>query len=42
MRLASLPALAQSPASMKLYVFSSGSLGGFPNGMRPSPLRCLQ
>src|SRR5215472_8114363 len=28
--LASLPALAQSPAGMKLYVFSSGSLGGFP------------
>jgi len=28
--LASLPALAQSPAGMKLYVFTSGSLGGFP------------
>src|ERR1700694_3449659 len=26
----SLPALAQSPAGMKLYVFTSGSLGGFP------------
>lgn len=24
------PALAQSPAGMKLYVFTSGSLGGFP------------
>jgi len=34
MRLASLPAPAQSPAGMELYVFSSGSLGGFPNGMR--------
>jgi len=30
--LASLPALAQSPAGMKLYVFTSGSLGGFPKG----------
>jgi N-acyl homoserine lactone hydrolase len=29
---ASLPALAQSPAGMRLYVFSSGSLGGFPKG----------
>src|SRR5215471_10471809 len=28
--LASLPAQAQSPAGMKLYVFTSGSLGGFP------------
>src|SRR5437899_12603127 len=26
----SLPALAQSPAGMRLYVFTSGSLGGFP------------
>jgi len=34
MRLASLPAPAQSPAGMKLYVFTLGSLGGFPNGMR--------
>ncbi|HXJ82362.1 MAG TPA: N-acyl homoserine lactonase family protein [Candidatus Methylomirabilis sp.] len=25
-----LPALAQSPAGMQLYVFTSGSLGGFP------------
>ena len=30
--LTSLPALAQSPAGMKLYVFTSGSLGGFPKG----------
>src|SRR4030095_10331235 len=28
--LLSLPALAQSPAGMQLYVFTSGSLGGFP------------
>src|SRR5437667_12097331 len=28
----SLPALAQSPSGMRLYVFSSGSLGGFPKG----------
>ena len=28
--LTSVPALAQSPAGMKLYVFTSGSLGGFP------------
>ena len=28
--LTSLPAFAQSPAGMKLYVFTSGSLGGFP------------
>jgi N-acyl homoserine lactone hydrolase len=25
-----MPALAQSPAGMRLYVFTSGSLGGFP------------
>jgi N-acyl homoserine lactone hydrolase len=25
-----IPALAQSPAGMRLYVFTSGSLGGFP------------
>ncbi len=30
--LSSLPAFAQSPAGMRLYVFSSGSLGGFPKG----------
>ena len=30
--LSCLPALAQSPAGMKLYVFTSGSLGGFPKG----------
>src|SRR5437762_5216812 len=30
--LASLPALAQSAAGMELYVFTSGSLGGFPKG----------
>jgi len=30
--LTSLPALAQSPAGMKLYVFTSGSLGGFDKG----------
>lgn len=28
----SMPASAQSPAGMRLYVFSSGSLGGFPKG----------
>src|SRR5262249_6407800 len=28
--LASLPAQPQSPSGMKLYVFTSGSLGGFP------------
>ena len=28
--LLSLPALAESPQGMKLYVFTSGSLGGFP------------
>jgi len=27
-----LPAFAQSPAGMRLYVFTSGSLGGFPKG----------
>jgi glyoxylase-like metal-dependent hydrolase (beta-lactamase superfamily II) len=26
------PVLAQSPAGMRLYVFTSGSLGGFPKG----------
>lgn len=26
------PAFAQSPSGMRLYVFSSGSLGGFPKG----------
>jgi len=26
------PAPAQSPAGMRLYVFTSGSLGGFPKG----------
>ena len=25
-----VPAVAQSPAGMRLYVFTSGSLGGFP------------
>jgi N-acyl homoserine lactone hydrolase len=30
--LSCLPALAQSPAGMRLYVFTSGSLGGFPKG----------
>jgi len=28
--IASVPARAQSPAGMQLYVFTSGSLGGFP------------
>ncbi len=27
-----LPVFAQSPAGMRLYVFTSGSLGGFPKG----------
>jgi len=30
--LTSIPAFAQSPAGMRLYVFTSGSLGGFPKG----------
>ena len=30
--LASSPALAAGPAGMRLYVFTSGSLGGFPKG----------
>ncbi|MBI4638005.1 MAG: N-acyl homoserine lactonase family protein [Candidatus Rokubacteria bacterium] len=30
--LMSVPALAQGPAGMRLYVFTSGSLGGFPKG----------
>ena len=30
--LISLPALAAGPAGMRLYVFTSGSLGGFAKG----------
>jgi glyoxylase-like metal-dependent hydrolase (beta-lactamase superfamily II) len=30
--LTSIPTFAESPAGMRLYVFTSGSLGGFPKG----------